>query len=501
MNSKVNHYFRRLCRKAISVRFCLPAVFLAVLALAAPAFASPPVAYTPPAGDMSAPASPESAHGGFFEGIDHRSNLLGDMGGLREALAKRGITLSISETSELLGNATGGYQKGFEYDGLTIVDIQQDTQRAYRYYGGLFNVSALQLHGNNLSQSNLGSLQTASGIEADRSTRLWELWYQQKFLQDDRMDIKVGQQSLDQEFMVSQNAGIFVNTMFGWAMVPSADLPGGGPAYPLSALGVRLRSRVNDTTTLLTGIFNGSPVFNNSGDPQQQNKSGLSFPLQGGALAIAEMQFSYPGLGSLVRGNSAPLAHVYKLGAYYDTEKFADQRYDNTGLSLADPSSTGIPRTHGGDYCLYGTADQMLWVSPVDATRNLNFFTRVMGAPQEDRNLVDLSANIGLVLHDPWEHIDRDDDSVGLALGYAKVGGGASALDKDTGIYSGSYNPVRSSETFIEATYQYAYTPWCTLQPDIQYVINPGGGIPNPNAPGQTVHNELVLGTRVNILF
>ena len=52
---------------------------------------------------------------------------------------------------------------------------------------------------------------------------------------------KIGQQSLDQEFIVSQNALLFVNTMFGWPMVPSADLPGGGPAYPLSALGVRLR--------------------------------------------------------------------------------------------------------------------------------------------------------------------------------------------------------------------------------------------------------------------
>ncbi len=64
-------------------------------------------------------------------------------------------------------------------------------------------------------------MQTASGIEADRSTRLWELWYQQKMF-DDKVDIKIGQQSLDQEFMVSQNANYFVNTMFGWPMLPSA---------------------------------------------------------------------------------------------------------------------------------------------------------------------------------------------------------------------------------------------------------------------------------------
>src|SRR5208283_60753 len=113
---------------------------------------------------------------------------------------------------------------------------------------------------------NLYSLQTASGIEADRATRLWELWYQQKFLEEDRLDVRIGQQSLDQEFMVNQNAGLFVNTMFGWPMLPSADLPGGGPAYPLSAPGVRARARPINSLTLLAGVFSGSPVLNNAGD-------------------------------------------------------------------------------------------------------------------------------------------------------------------------------------------------------------------------------------------
>lgn len=424
------------------------------------------------------------------------------MWGLREALSKYGMTLNITETSELLGNVTGGYQKGFDYDGLTVLDLQLETDRAWHRRGGLFNVSALQIHGDNLSQSNLGSLQTASGIEADRATRLWEFWYQQRFTDEDKADVRVGQQSLDQEFMNSANAGIFVNTMFGWPMVPSADLPAGGPAYPLSALGVRLRARPNDTTTVLAGIFNGSPVSNNDvDDPQEEDGSGTSFPLNGGILAIAEAQWSYPGLGSMVYGSSTPLSHVYKLGAYYDSESFDDTRYDNTGLSLSNPASSGIARSDRGDYCIYGVADQMLWVSSDDADRNLNFFTRLLGAPQEDRNAIDCAANVGLVLHDPWAHIDRDDDSVGLALGFAKVGDGLSELDKDTAAYSGSPYPVRHSETFLELTYQYAYTPWCTIQPDIQYVFNPGGGIPNPNEPGQTVHNELVVGARINLIL
>jgi porin len=151
----------------------------------------------------SAGASPSGPFG-FLATAPRSANLLGDMWGLRPILAKYGMTLSVTETSEVLGNVSGGQSRGFEYDGLTTAVLQLDTQRAFGLYGGLFDVSALQIHGRSLSADNLLTMQTASGIEADRATRLWELWYQQKMF-DDKVDIKIGQQSLDQEFMGSQN--------------------------------------------------------------------------------------------------------------------------------------------------------------------------------------------------------------------------------------------------------------------------------------------------------
>jgi hypothetical protein len=96
-----------------------------------------------------------------------------------------------SETSEALGNVSGGINRGPEYDGLTQAALQFNTQKALHWYGGTFNVSALQIHGQNLSQDNLATLQTASGIEADRATRLWELWYDQKFDREGKYDMRV----------------------------------------------------------------------------------------------------------------------------------------------------------------------------------------------------------------------------------------------------------------------------------------------------------------------
>ena len=450
----------------------------------------------------AAPLSGASGSGpfGFLSTASRSANLLGDMWGMRPMLAKYGMTLSITETSEVLGNVTGGQRLGFDYDGLTTATLQMDTQRAFGLYGGLFNVSALQAHGRSLSADNLLTLQTASGIEADRSTRLWELWYQQKLFSD-KLDIKIGQQSLDQEFMVSQNALLFVNTMFGWPMLPSADMPGGGPAYPLSALGGRARAHLTDSVTFLAGVFNGSPVSNNSGDPQMQNASGTSFPLNGGALAIAELQFAYPSSGTLVQANETdPLSRTYKIGMWYDTESFADLRYDNTGLSLANPASDGIAASHRGNYAFYAVADQMIYRFQDDPDRNINVFLRPMFTPLQDRNLISFSLNAGLTMHEPF--FGRDDDTFGLGVDFARVSNSATGFDLDTAFYNpGVYSPARHNETVLEATYQYQVAPWWQIQPDVQYVFNPGGGIVNPNNPTERIKNEAVLGIRTNITF
>jgi porin len=463
--------------------------------------AAPPQIQIPTEEQLQPGEAPSTVEGpDFISGLARTNFLLGNMGGLRPFLSQYGMSFALQETSEVLGNVTGGIHQGFKYDGLAQMVLQLDTNRAFGWHGGTFNASALQIHGRSLSADNLSTLQTSSGIEADRATRLWELWYDQKMLDEDRLSIRVGQQSLDQEFIVSQNALLFVNTMFGWPMVPSADLPGGGPAYPLSALGVRFKARPIDPVTLLVGVFNGSPVpVNSTGDSQQVNASGTSFPTNGGALVIAELQYSYPALGSMLYADQKePLARVYKIGFWYDTEHFADQRFDNTGLSLANPLSTGIPQQHRGDYSIYAVADQLVWVDPAESDRTINLFARAMGTPETDRNLIDLSLNFGMIFHEPFLH--RDDDTFGIGMGYAQISGQAAGLDQDTALYTGSFNPTRTSETFVEVTYQYAVAPWLQLQPDFQYVFNPGGGVANASGTAR-IKDEAVLGVRTNILF
>lgn len=457
-----------------------------------------PAASTPGGAEPTATANDQSAAPAQPTGFWDRSNLFGDMGGLRPWLAHYGITLSLQETSEYLRNVSGGVKRAGAYDGLTQMSVNVDTEKAVGFKGGLFNVSALQIHGTNLTQRSLQTLQSATGIEAEATTRLWELWYQQSLFED-KLDVKIGQQSLDQEFMVSQYASSFINATFGWPVLPSADMPAGGPAYPLSSLGVRVRARPSDALTVLAGVFDSNPAGSDVGDPQRMNAHGTNFNLHNGALFIAELQYA---INQAPANPSDPkpsgLPGTYKIGAWYNSQRFADPRFDTNGLSLANPASNGIARTYRGDYSVYAVADQMIWRPAADSPRSVGVFTRVMGAPG-DRNPVDVALTAGVTLKAPFK--GRDNDVAGVAVGYAKIGPHTSGFDSDTAFYTVSGHPVRSAETIVEATYQYQVTPWWQMQADFQYTFCPAGGIPNPDDPSQRVGNEAVVGVRTNIVF
>ena len=95
----------------------------------------------------------------------------------------------------------------------------------------------------------------------------------------------------------------------------------------------------------------------------------------------------------------------------------------------------------------------------------------------------------------------RPDDTFGVGLGYARISSSARALEVDTALFSGPFHRVRQNESLIEVTYQYQAAPWWIVQPDFEYILNPGGGIANPSNPGRRVGDAAVLGLRTSITF
>jgi porin len=425
------------------------------------------------------------------------TGLMGDMGGARTALGNYGITLNFTDSENLLGNVNGGVKDGATLQGVTTGTMEVDTGKAFGVQGGTFHVSALQIHGRSLSADYLDDLQAANGNEAEDATRLWEVWYDQAF-DYGRADLKLGQQSIDNEFIVSKYSGLFVNTMAGWPLIPSDDLYGGGPAYPLSSLGARIQVKPSDNMTILAGAFDDNPGGGGfSDDAQALDGAGGRFNVNMGALFIAELQYAVnePSVGQMVPVDQPPAAGLpgtYKIGVWYDTGSFPDQRFGTDGLSLANPDSDGDPRMRKGNYSVYGVADQTVWQSAADGSRSLNLFGRIMGAP-DDRNLIDLSFNGGITLAAPLP--GRDSDQAGIDLGVGHVSSRAAGLDRDQGV------APRGFETLFELTYQAQVTPWLQVQPDVQFVVNPGGGVADPDAGGGRLRNELVVGARAVTSF
>ncbi len=449
---------------------------------AAPAARGNPVPGQTGAGAPPAAPSPE-APTGFFE----RATLFGDMGGVRTSLGRYGISLGLSETSEVFGNPTGGIRRGVIYEGLTQMSLGVDLGKAIGLDGGTLNISAFQIHGRGLSINNINNLNVTSGIEATRATRLFEWWYQQSLF-GGKADIKVGQQSADLEFMTSQYSGLFINASFGWPTLPAVDLPSGGPAYPLATPGVRLRFTPDDSFAALLGVFNGSPAGLGTGDPQLRNRSGTNFDLNSGVYVIGEVQYQ------LNPGDNAPgKPGTYKLGAWYNSNASDNQFFINGPIDATTP----VGRRLRHNYSIYAVADQLVYRPPGVKDGGAGVFLRAMGAPG-DRNAVNVFVSGGLTYKGAF---GRGNDTMGLGVSWARISDTARASDAAFAQATGGFLPTRTSETVLELSYQAQIAPWWTLQPDLQYVFNPAGGIPNPNRPDRRIGDALILGLRTGITF
>lgn len=411
-----------------------------------------------------------------------RKMLFGDLGGLRPEFDKYEIKLGLMEISEVLGNPTGGLHQGAIYEGLTDLTLGVDFRPTLHIRGNFF-ARAYQIHGRGLTTT-IGNLNEISGIEAAATTRLVELWYEQHF---DNWRLRIGQQTITTEFLSPETARLFVNGGFGWPTLPSTDLPTGGPGFPLGTPAIRVRIDPVEGLTLFSALFNGDPTGAGVGGSQLRDASGTAFRINDGAFAISEIRYN---------PESSDRYGTYRFGAWYNSERFRDLHLDTNGISLASTASNGKPRLHDGDFSLYAIIDQPFLIDTEAHTR-FAAFARAMGAP-DDRNLVDLYLDAGLTYKGPF---GRAEDQVGLAFGYARVGSAARGFDADVGIFSGVSRPIRTAETVVELTYRFQLASWWQLQPDFQYIFDPGGGLANPNAPVRRLGDAVVFGLRTAITF
>ena len=431
-----------------------------------------------------------------------------DLGSVRRSLEQAGVEIAFTYYGEVFANSSGGARQGVVYEGRLGTIIDADLEKLMGWSGARFHASTHQVHGRGLSENYVQNLMAVSGIEAPPTTRLFNLWVEQTL--DKFTSVRIGQITAAQEFFVSQNANLFVNSTFGWPAITAQNLPSGGPSYPEATPGARLKVSPDDRFTFLTAIFNGDPAGPGPGNPVDRDPFGLAFRLRDPPFLIGEVAYAYNqtkrghDTNPHQEGAAAPSANqanlglpgTVKFGGWYHAERFADQRFDRQGFALADPLSSGQPRQHRGNWGLYAILDQMLWRAP-DAIEDqgLSVFARGSGNPG-DRNLIDLYVDAGLTYKGLIP--GRPNDVAGAGFGLARISAQARASDRDVIAFSGVPMPIRDFEAVFEVTYQAQIAPNWSVQPTIQYIAHPGAHVPNPDDPGSgsAIANATVLGVR-----
>jgi porin len=275
-----------------------------------------------------------------------------DVGHLRKSLADAGFAVGGFYLGETFAN-TGGIHQGATYDGVLWTYLIGDLHKAGLWKGLCFYTDAYQIHGRSITADDIGSLATVSNYEALPSTRLSELWLEQHMF-NDHLTVRVGQLTADTEFLLSSGGSNFLDSTWGWATLPSTNLPGSGPSYPLATPGVRVAVKPNDNWSFMLGVYNGDPAGAHcTGNPQVCDDNGLDFRFDSPPLLMAEGSYKY--------NQEGHLPGTIKIGGWNQFGTLHNQPFGSGSPTVA-VTFDSVPIK--SDWAIYGIIDQLLWRVP-----------------------------------------------------------------------------------------------------------------------------------------
>lgn len=403
----------------------------------------------------------------------------GDPTGLRALMAAYGVTFNFLYINDVLGNVNGGLRRGFIDQGLLDYNMTVDFEKLIGWQGLSFHTNAFLIHNTGrILRDYVGGINTIAAIEAMPTGRLSELWLEQSFW-NGGASLRAGQLAADVEFFYADAALMFLQT--DWPTIIAAALPSGGPAYPLSTPGARVKVDPNEHISVLAAVFNGDPAGPGEGDPQLRNKYGVNFRLKDPPFVIAEAQF---------RNNHGKtdtgLASTLKFGAWTHFGKFDDNRLADDGTLLADPDGSGRPLKRRTDNGVYGVFEQQLYrPQGGDASSGITLFGLASGSPQ-DRNLINFWFQTGLVFAGMIPN--RPDDKFGAIFEYSRYSNSVRTFEQDEIAFTGVPEVIQDYEANLELNYLFQIIPGWTVQPVLTYVWHPNGGVSAVDA--------LVIGAR-----
>jgi len=370
----------------------------------------------------------------------------------------RPVILTFSYTGELVQNADGGARRGTTFAGAAGGEFTLLLGRLLGWHGARLFVFALGTHGGAPSDL-VGDVQGVSNLEAPATVRLEEAWLQQNLL-DNRLSWLVGRYDLNTEFYRLQSGALFVNSSFGIGPEFAHSGVAGPSIFPNTAVGTRVDFKPSPNVVWRAAVLDGVPV-DRPGDGTRVFAAGDGALLVGEVALLArpnpagvprQRRF---GIG---RGLTRSYAAKVALGAWYYTARFPDL------------SDTTQHRGSGGAYLIGDLT-----------VRSLTAFAQ-LGLGDGRVNQIGGYLGGGFTLTAPFA--SRAQDALGLAVAAARNGSHYERAQTAAG-------GTAAGETSVELTYLAQLGSWLTVQPDVQYVIHPGGT--------RATRNAVVPGLRVAV--
>jgi porin len=361
-----------------------------------------------------------------------------------------GIRMEFIYTGETFTKARGGLTDSRRTNYRSNFDMVAtlDTELMDWWDGGRLFVYGQNLSGDPLSASHVGDVQlfsnldsTISDTERPHFTTIAEYWYEQLYL-DGAIRLKMGKQDANADFAYSDLGGDFVHSSFG--VSPNIPLP----TFPSQALGGALFYGVSDEVSLGFGAYDGTLPSGPQGV-----RWGFDTLGRNGAILMYQLEYKNQ------FGPNSQLPHTTRFGVWNHTDS-------DVWTDFAAPSTD---QTYGGNYGAYWNSDQMLLKEEygTDDDQGLGVFVMFGFAPG-DRNAIQEFYAAGIVYKGLLPN--REEDILGVATANILFSGD---FRNYTLIREGEV--IGSYENAVEVFYKARLTDFITLQPDLQFISNPGG--------------------------
>jgi len=346
-------------------------------------------------------------------------------------------------TVDALWNLSGGLRQDEAILGTLDFTAFVDTETAGWWNDGSFFLYVLG-NGNagRLPTELVGDVQATSNIEADETIKVYEAWYAHLFM-NGSLDLLLGLHDYNSEFDALEHVGLFINSSFGI----SPDISQVGPSiFPTTAMGLRAKVSVGENGYGMAAVYDGVP-----GNPNNPQGTHIRFDSGDGIFAAAE-------IGRVSGGEPGDAAYTkVAIGGWLHSADAEDVFGEPIG-------------SNGGIYLI--------------GERNLSERTAVfgqLGKTDGRRNPIAWYVGTGVT----WSELvpGRSGDVIGLAVGVA--------FNSDDFLNA---NPgLNRSETAIEFSWSAEITKHLSVQPNIQYILNPGQEL--------GLDNGLIAGFRTILSF